>query len=369
MQRQLLHAPVEKLGDVELVLGRTGDLVGPAELFRLMARLTPGVQSFADLAQELAALVEEENLRRGGSIRRTTRAVRPREDGNVALREPVCRRPAPYQAVLMMRSSLAVVVLLAGIVTTAGAAELTPRAAAAFDQYVRLTDAKLGAEPSFLRIDRLPPSRRADVHRALSGGEVHIERVASRGADIPDALLHHWVGTVFVPGASVSQAVALLQHYDRHAGIYTPSVARSRLLSRSGDHFRVYLRFAMTRGITVVVNSEHSAVFARPAPDRAQSRIVSTRIAEVEDPNTPAEREKPVGRDSGYLWRLNTYWRMLERGGGVYLQCESITLTRDIPTGLGWLIRPFITSIPRDTLAFTLETTRHELSRLGAKQP
>ena len=94
---------------------------------------------------------------------------------------------------------------------------------------------------------------------------------------------------------------------------------------------------------------------------RAQSRIYSTRIAEVEYPDTPREREKPVGRDGGYLWRLNSYWRFLQRDGGVSLQCESISLTRGIPLGLGWIVRPFVTSIPRETLAFTLDTTRKAL--------
>jgi hypothetical protein len=45
----------------------------------------------------------------------------------------------------------------------------------------------------------------------------------------------------------------------------------------------------------------------------------------------------------------------------VYLQCESISLTRGIPLGLGWIVRPFVTSIPRETLAFTLDTTRKTL--------
>ena len=70
-----------------------------------------------------------------------------------------------------------------------------------------------------------------------------------------------------------------------------------------------------------------------------------------------------MGRDGGYLWRLYTYWRMLERDGGTYVQCESITLTRGIPMGLGWLVGPFVTSIPRESLTFTLETTRATLLR------
>ena len=133
---------------------------------------------------------------------------------------------------------------------------------------------------------------------------------------MPNGLVHHWVGAVFVPGATVDQAVALLRDYDQHARIYRPTVERSKVLARSGDTFKVYLRFVMKKVITVVVNSEHEARFTRDGPDRARSRIVSTRIAEVEEPGTATEREKPVGRDGGYLWRLNSYWRFLQRDDG-----------------------------------------------------
>lgn len=121
-------------------------------------------------------------------------------------------------------------------------------------------------------------------------------------------------------------------------------------------------RFVTKKVITVTVNSEHEARFSRVGPDRAESRIRSTRIAQVEDAGTPAEREMPVGRDGGYLWRLNTYWRFLERDGGTSVQCESISLTRGIPMGFGWLIGPFVTSIPRESLEFTLATTRKALA-------
>ena len=116
-----------------------------------------------------------------------------------------------------------------------------------------------------------------------------------------------------------------------------------------------------------MVNSDHEAHFVRMSPDRAHSRIASTRVAEVEEPDTPREREKPVGHDGGYLWRLNSYWRLLSRDGGTYVECESISLTRGIPTGFGWLIGPFVTSIPRETLEFTLETTRRTLSSRQAR--
>jgi hypothetical protein len=157
--------------------------------------------------------------------------------------------------------------------------------------------------------------------------------------------------------------VDLLRDYDRHAAIYRPAIERSRLLEQSGDTYQIFLRFFMKKVIAVTVNSEHTARFTRIDSRRTYSRVVSTRVQEVEHPGTPSEQELPVGNDSGYLWRINSYWRFLERDGGVYLQCESISLTRAIPFGLGWAVGPFVTSIPRESLTFTLETTRSVLAK------
>ena len=268
----------------------------------------------------------------------------------------------------MRRWITVAVAMLPGLLAApAAAAELQPRTVAAFDRYVRVTEA-LFRESPFLRIDGLPEAERRAKLDAIGRGELYIERLTTRDEgktiDVPGGLVHHWLGSVFVPGATVDQAVALLQDYDKHADIYRPAIARSKVLARDGDVFRVYLRFFMKKVITVVLNSEHEARFTRPGPDRAESRIYTVRIAEVDDPDTPREREKPVGHDGGFLWRLYTYWRFLDRDGGTYIQCEAISLTRGLPVGLGWLIRPFVTSIPRESLTFTLETTRTALARL-----
>jgi hypothetical protein len=264
---------------------------------------------------------------------------------------------------------------LIGLVTsggarTASAAELQPRTAAAFERYVSVSEARMAGEvddPSrFVWIDTLPAARRRTALEALRRGELLIERLTTEDAgqplEAPGGLIHHWLGVVFVPEATVDQALALLQDYDQHAKIYAPAIARSKVLERNDGTFRVYLRFFMKKVIAVVLNSEHEARFTRPAPHLAYSRIVSTRIAEVDDPDSPGEREKPVGQDGGFMWRLNTYWRFMERDGGVYVQCESISLSRGIPTGFGWLVGPFVTSIPRESLGFTLETTRRVMA-------
>jgi hypothetical protein len=245
------------------------------------------------------------------------------------------------------------------------AAELQPRTIAAFDRYVRATETQLKAEP-FLRVDKLPAARRMEQLALMRRGELSIDVARTldgdREIDVPGGMIHHWVGTAFIPGGTIDQTLMLLQGYDRHERIYAPVVARSKLLSRDGDRFRFFLRFVMKKVITVVVNSEHEAIFTR-GPDRAEGWIHSTRIAEVENAGASNESERPVGQDGGYLWRLNTYWRLLARDGGLYIQCESISLTRGIPTGFGWIVGPFVTSIPRESLTFTLETTRKQLVR------
>jgi hypothetical protein len=260
------------------------------------------------------------------------------------------------------------------------AADLRSQTVAAFDRYVAETERQrepsLTNASSFLWIEaQRAADQRVSLEQLRSGAFV-IERLTTtvdgKKIDVPDGIIHHWLGAVFVPAVPLDRAIALLQDYDRHAAIYAPAVARSKILARDGDSFRVLLRFFMKKVITVVVDGEHEARFTRLAPDRAHSRVVSTRLNEVEEPGTDRERLKPEGRDGGYLWRINSYWRFLERDGGTYIQCETITLSRRIPVGLGWLVGPFVTSIPKDSLEFTLTTTRQALLttvKTGAGRP
>jgi hypothetical protein len=260
-------------------------------------------------------------------------------------------------------AALAVAAVIAA--GTVAAAELQPRTVKAFEAYVAAAETRPAAP--FLWLDSRPAAERARIAKELRGGGLVIERLRARpngrDIDVPDGMIHHWLGAVFVPKATTAEAVRLLQDYDRHASVYAPAVAKSRLLSRDGDMFRFSLRFVMTKVITVTVDGEHEARFATVAPGRARSWIHSTRLAEVADAGTSSEREEPVGQGGGYLWRLNSYWRFEERDGGVYVECESVSLTRDIPFGLGWVVGPFVTSLPRESLELTLTKTREALMK------
>jgi hypothetical protein len=144
-----------------------------------------------------------------------------------------------------------------------------------------------------------------------------------------------------------------LEDYDNHKRIYQPEVVDSKLLSRNGNDFKIFMRLLKRKILTVVLNTYHDVHYTQLDPQRWYSRSYSTRIAEVEGGS-----ELPPGQDHGFLWRLNSYWRFEERDGGVYVECEAISLTRNVPRGLGWLVNPIIRSLPRESLANTLRATR-----------
>jgi hypothetical protein len=270
----------------------------------------------------------------------------------------------------MVLGRLLVLGLVAWSVAPLGAAGPTAATTAAFDRYIRATEARIASEVTderrFLRIDMQEATTRQAWLGQLRSGQVVVERLQSRdnGAriEVPDAMVHHWTGLAFIPGATTRMALTLLRDYDRHAEIYQPAVQRARVIERSGNRFRVFIRFFMRKIVSVTLDSDHEAQFTEQSATRAYSRVVSTRVQEVRDAGSANERLAPIGDDTGYLWRINSYWRFLEREGGVYIQCESVSLTRDIPTGLGWVVGPFVTSLPKESLEFTMASTRRALA-------
>ena len=251
----------------------------------------------------------------------------------------------------------------------AAAAELKPETVRAFDRYVELTEERMRAEvegPSpFLWLDRLDAAERHEALERLRSGEVVIERLETRDGgdevDIPSGMVHHWIGTVLIPGVTLDRTIALVQDYDRYPDVYAPDVRAAAIREREGNRFHVYLRLYTRRVLTWVADTEHSVEFLRVGDTRMHVPSRSTRILELEHPGTPRERTRPEGDDRGFAWRLNNYCSFEERDEGTLMQCESITLTRDIPFLLG-VVRPFVTGVPREKLTLTLEAARRRLT-------
>ncbi|HEX2775131.1 MAG TPA: hypothetical protein VHN10_00685 [Candidatus Acidoferrales bacterium] len=248
----------------------------------------------------------------------------------------------------------------------ANAAELKPETIAAYKHYLQITEANVDAELArgepYLWIDTLPPPSRAADYAELRKGNLVIERLETlehgKTISIPGGLVHHWIGTVFIPGATLAQTLDFMEDYNHKQDYFHPDIQRSKILRRDGDDFLVNLRFYKKKVITTVIDTDHQVHYHLVDATHAWSRSHTTRIQEVENSGEATERLEPQGHDRGFLWSMDTYWRFQEKDGGTYVECQSLSLTRDIPTGLGWMVAPFVTSVPRETLTFTLVTAR-----------
>jgi hypothetical protein len=251
----------------------------------------------------------------------------------------------------------------------ASAADLKQKTTDAFNRYVSVTEERMAGElkpgGAFLYPD--PPASRQseemrDAYARLKRGEILIERqetkLGGKEVDVPDGMVHHWVGLAFIPGANLAQTLAVVQDYNHRAELYKPEVIAAHVISHQGDDYEIFMRLYQKRFTTVAFNTEYAIHWGRVEDRKLFSNSISTRVAEVQDADHPDGPELPVGHGHGYLWRLNTYWRFEEKDGGVYVQCEALSLTRDIPFGLAWLIKPLVTKIPKQSLSRALGRTR-----------
>lgn len=254
--------------------------------------------------------------------------------------------------------------LLFVIIPIASAAEPTPAALSAFNTYVDTVESRLAQQHrspgAFLAASASTQPNQAQLRR----GELIIERLTpSDGPAMPGAMLHHWRGTAFAPGATAADFQRLMRNFAAYPTIFSPQVVQAKTIPQQGDHYSAVLRVRQKHIITVVMDTTYDVVFSRPDPQHGSSISRSTRIAEIDSAGTPRERALPPGKDHGFLWRLNTYWSYEQRDGGLYMQIESVSLTRSIPTGLGWVIGPFVESVPRESLEFTLRATCNALHK------
>ena len=275
------------------------------------------------------------------------------------------------------RLALAVALAVGGTVA-AGAAELKEETIAAWGRYIEATEQRIADELAaggrflVLDFDEDPAGARRDV----LAGDVRIEKMETRAADggrirVPKGTIHHWRGSALIPDVRLEDVLhGLIATID--PADLQDDVVESRVIERDGDRLHLFLRLRRRQVVTADYNTEHRVAYTRHGPDAASSRTVSIRIAELQDAGSPGEREKPIGRDRGFLWRLHTYWRYQQVEEGVIAECESVTLSRGIPRLLGWMVRPLVNRTVREVLTQTLTSISTALSAVepgGAVEP
>ena len=167
--------------------------------------------------------------------------------------------------------------------------------------------------------------------------------------DVPGGTIYHSSGSILIRHTTVDRVVHALMY----PGTPPPQedVLESRVLARTGNTLRVYLKLSRSAIVTVVYDTEHDVTFTRHSPTMVTSRSVSTRIAEAD------------GGDRGFLWRLNSYWRYTQVGSDVRVDLESLSLSRSVPRVARPVARPIIDRIARESLVRTLDSVQRFLRR------
>lgn len=229
-----------------------------------------------------------------------------------------------------------------------------------FDAFVEGIEESMTARhrgaSSFLWLNE-NPSRRA----AVGEGRIVIQKLEA-DADLDGAMIHNWIAGMFVPDVSVDDILNVFLDYDGYPDFY-PGVVTSELLRSDGDTNKIYQRL---RRKGVVLDTWHDASFGKLDQGRAVTWSKSTEIREVKNEGKSNEELLPAGDDRGYMWRMYLYWSLEQTDGGVFAECHSISLSRDVPFLVRWLVNPFIRNIPRDALEQSLEATRVEAQRLAS---
>ncbi|MCW5966757.1 MAG: hypothetical protein KIT83_22145 [Bryobacterales bacterium] len=251
------------------------------------------------------------------------------------------------------RTLLAATASLPALSLTASsqAASLKPEDAAEFLRYTQRAEADLKRRAAGGKITGFPAN-------PTPPDEVRVFSMAKENPlDIGSAYIHDWTGQAFLPNATAAALLRILKDYNRHKEYYAPEVVNSRLLSHTGEELRSFLRLRKKKVLTVILDSEYRNRFFEVQPGAGYSMSHTTSIREVENAGESDERILADGEGQGFLWKLHAYWAWQETAGGLWAECRAISLSRDVPSGLGWAVAPIIRSLPRESLEATLRNT------------
>lgn len=235
------------------------------------------------------------------------------------------------------------------------AAALSRTSLHTYSEYVAQQESRAAAQQhsgkDFLYIDRKP-----NLRAQLRNGQTFTERIAT--PSVPSAYASHWLGAAFFPGATIAKLKHIDQDYDRYHLYYAPDILKSKLLSKEGDRFHIYYRLKKKKVLTAVFDTKHEIVYTPISPTRLAITSRTTDVREVEDAGEADEKILAPGEGSGFLYAMNSFWRMEEADGGVYVECEAITLARSIPFGIGAVAKPIIEGFAVESLQATLEAKK-----------
>jgi hypothetical protein len=241
---------------------------------------------------------------------------------------------------------------------TINAASLEPTTLKAWEAYVE--SAKIGMEQRlspggvFLWVDE-EPERLARVR----AGEIVVSPVGPQNPKkVPSGLIHDWVGSAFIAGVTLQDVLRVARDYGQYKELYPPTVVDSRVIDTGETKDRFSMLFLhKSTFLKTALDADYETSYARVDDRRLYSVSRATRIQEIDEYGSRAQRILPEDEGRGIIWRLFSITRYAERDGGVYLELEAIGLSRDIPASLRFLVEPIVRRVSRASLSTSLRQT------------
>jgi hypothetical protein len=246
-----------------------------------------------------------------------------------------------------MRFRRAVALALAALAATpyfGAAAELEPRTSQAFEAY---RDEARRAFLARIRSESTIPPRDG----VLSAGPAREDGIIN----VPGGLVHHWIAKAFLRETTLRQGLDISSGFSAYSEVYAAVIA-SRLIARDGDRYRVLMRLEEEEaGVRAVLDVRSTIEYLYPTSRSAFALSNADDIRQVQNAGRPDERLMEAGRDSGYLWRASTFTCFVETKDGLYVETETIGLSRAFPPLLGWIIEPIARRLGRRSMATSLQ--------------
>jgi hypothetical protein len=248
----------------------------------------------------------------------------------------------------------------------AQAATLKPETVKAWEDYVQSASESIQArntDPAgFLKLyDR--PSVAAKVGRGkimVVPAGPHIPR------RVPFGLIHDWIGTTFIPNATIKDVLTIVRDYNKYKEMYPPHVLESKVTSteETRDLFSLVL---MNRSVIAktALDFDYETAFVRVDDRRMYSITQSKRVQDIADFGTAKQRTLPEGQGTGLIWRLHSASRFEERDGGLCVETEAMALSRDIPSALRLVVEPIVRRVSRESLETALQQTASAVRVFG----
>jgi hypothetical protein len=279
------------------------------------------------------------------------------------------RRPLPQSFIhprfsrkrQWLKISAALTLLTLFAVTLSYAAELKPVTLEGWNSYIRTVTASMeqraNGTHAFLMVDES-----ADMKKRVLAGEAVVD---SHPHDkIRDGLIHHWVGAIYFPGATLDQVTAVLDDYEHYKDIYAPMIVKSKCLERNDCDVKVNLLLVgKAAGVVGAVDTDDEVQTVKLDGNRIYSISTSVRSQEISDYGKPDQKLLEQDKGPGYVWRTFGVTRLMQRDGGVYYETETVTLSRGIPWEFRWLIEPVTERLPRSIMMQTLNDLREAVKK------